>query len=129
MNQPTKITKLINLFYTFYEFRKKRIDFSFIKVILLSNMVPIDEIKNFLFFRQSIQITNEISANLLKNVHSAIESLIKSNKSYEVLDELIKYFKFQSSINSKIKIDSVAFVLASCSLLSKEEKFSHRGIS
>ena len=91
-----------------------------------------EELRRFLYIGQNSEMLNvDNSGDFLKNKDTLIKIAISQGKGPQILKEVANFEKNNSEYFIKKPrlngLDSIALVLASCSLVNKDEKFSHSG--
>ena len=100
-------------------------------------MSSLSELKRFLYVAPNMVAMSDLSLNneLLRRTNTLVRELINSGKGNDLLAEVVTYCKLYSASYQKLdafsdriqfNLDSVTFVLASCSLVKKDELFTHK---
>lgn len=96
--------------------------------------MSLNYLKKFLYLAPTLNLLDSSNSKLLSNVYTAIQLNIDQNKCDDLLKTLNDYLQAYSTIHTKNKltsrvrsnIDSVAYYLACCAKLSKNENFTHK---
>ncbi|CAF0711471.1 unnamed protein product [Brachionus calyciflorus] len=102
------------------------------KIKCTIEIMPLNYLKKYLYLSSTLNLIDPVNSKLLSNVFTAIQLSINHNKTDDLLKLLNDYLQFNSSLNLKnsnqigSSINCVAFYLACCARLSKNENFTHK---